>query len=48
MTGGTLEDRVLLAPEAWPRLQAPTHRRRTADAPQKHRRRTADAPQKHL
>ena len=47
MTGGTLEDRVLLAPEAWPRLQAPTHRRRTADAPQKHRRSTAEAPQMH-
>ena len=32
MTGGTLEDRVLLAPEAWPRLQALVHRGCTADA----------------
>ena len=33
MTGGTLEDRVLLPPEAWPRLQALVHRRCIADAP---------------
>ena len=47
MTGGTLEDRVLLAPEAWPRLQALVHRGCTADAPQMQMRRrcrcTADA-----
>eukprot|EP00964_Phaeocystis_antarctica_P023088 scaffold12889_cov58-Phaeocystis_antarctica.AAC.3 len=43
MTGGTLEDRVLLAPEAWPRLQALVHSRCTADAPQMHHRCTADA-----